>query len=151
MRALVQRVTGASVSIGGATVGSIGPGMLILLGVAAGDTADDATRLAAKCASLRIFDDSEGIMNIPLTQSGGSALVVSQFTLYGDASRGNRPSYAGAAPPEMAEALYGTFLAALRIGIGDERVHSGVFRAMMMVSLVNDGPVTILVESPRTA
>ncbi len=151
MRALVQRVTGASVSVGGASVGSIGPGMLILLGVAAGDTTDDASRLAAKCASLRIFDDAEGVMNIPLKQSGGSALVVSQFTLYGDVSRGNRPSYAAAAPPEMAEALYGTFLAALRIEIGDERVHPGVFRAMMMVSLVNDGPVTILVESPRTA
>lgn len=151
MRALVQRVTGASVSVGGETVDSIGPGMLVLLGVAAGDTTDDAARLAAKCASLRIFDDAGGVMNVSLKQVGGSALVVSQFTLYADASRGNRPSYAGAAPPETAEALYDDFLGALRKEIGDDRVRSGVFRAMMLVSLVNDGPVTILMESPRTA
>ncbi len=151
MRALVQRVTGASVSVGGGTVGSIGPGMLILLGVAAGDTTDDAARLASKCASLRIFDDAGGVMNVSLKQSGGSALVVSQFTLCADASRGNRPSYAGAAPPGTAEALYDDFLGALRGEIGDDRVRTGVFRAMMLVSLVNDGPVTILLESPRSA
>ncbi len=151
MRALVQRVTGASVSVGGTTVGSIGPGMLILLGVAAGDTADDAVRLAAKCASLRIFDDANGVMNDSVKQSGGAALVVSQFTLYADASRGNRPSYAGAAPPAEAESLYDNFLGALRNELGHDRVQAGVFRAMMMVSLVNDGPVTILLESARKA
>ena len=147
MKALVQRVTEAEVEAGGRVAGAIGPGLLVLLGVATGDTVEHARRLAAKCASLRIFDDAEGTMNLSLRQTGGEALIVSQFTLCGDASRGNRPSYAGAAPPELAERLYEEFLAAVREEIGPDRVRSGVFRAMMKVRLVNDGPVTIMVDT----
>lgn len=147
MKALLQRVTEARVTVGGETAGAIGPGLLILLGVAAGDDEARAARLAAKCAALRIFDDGEGKMNLSLKQTGGEALVVSQFTLLADASRGNRPSYTAAAPPAEAEPLYEQFLAALRREIGADSVRSGVFRAMMRVSLVNDGPVTILLES----
>lgn len=147
MRALVQRVSEASVTVEGGTTGSIGAGMVVLLGVAAGDTDGDARRLAGKCSSLRIFDDERGAMNLSLRQTGGEALVVSQFTLYGDASRGNRPSYAAAAPAGVAEPLYDAFLDALRAEIGPGRVASGVFRAMMKVRLVNDGPVTILLDT----
>ena len=149
MKALLQRVTEARVTVGGETAGSIGPGMLILLGVSSTDTAGDAGWLARKCAALRIFDDGEGKMNLSIKQTGGEALVVSQFTLLGDASHGNRPGFAGAAPPATAEELYGAFIAGLRREIGDGLVKSGIFRAMMKVSLVNDGPVTIMVESPR--
>ncbi len=148
MRALLQRVTQARVSVGAGAAGSIGPGLLILLGVSGADGEEDARWLAAKCASLRIFNDAGGKMNLSMKQTGGEALVVSQFTLYGDASRGNRPGYAAAAPPELAERLYEAFLAALTGELGEGRVQSGVFRATMSVSLVNDGPVTIMVESP---
>jgi D-tyrosyl-tRNA(Tyr) deacylase len=148
MRALVQRVTEAGVTAGGGIAGTIGPGMLVLLGVASSDTPADAKWMAAKCASLRIFDDGEGKMNLSLRDTGGEALVVSQFTLFGDASRGNRPGFTGAAPPGTAEELYGAFIAELKNAIGEGRVRSGVFRAMMKVSLVNDGPVTIMIESP---
>ncbi|HLF15432.1 MAG TPA: D-aminoacyl-tRNA deacylase [Bacteroidota bacterium] len=149
MKALVQRVTEASVTVGAETTGSIGPGLLILLGVSGEDGAEDARWLAAKCASLRIFDDAGGKMNLSVKQTGGEVLVISQFTLYGDAARGARPSYTGAAHSTLAEDLYGEFLAALRKEIGAERVQSGLFRAMMKVRLVNDGPVTLMVESGR--
>jgi D-aminoacyl-tRNA deacylase len=138
MRALVQRVSRAAVRVDGAAVARIGPGLLILLGVARDDTPEVADRLAAKIFRLRVFDDAEGRMNEPL--DGREALVVSQFTLYGDTSRGNRPSWTAAAPPELAEPLYERFRAAL----GAE---GGVFGARMEVELVNDGPVTLLLES----
>jgi D-aminoacyl-tRNA deacylase len=139
VRALVQRVSSAAVRVAGETVSEIGPGLLVLLGVRAGDTADDADWLAAKVGALRIFPDADGRMNEPL--SGREVLCVSQFTLYGEPRRGNRPSYATAAPPEEAEPLYERFCDA----IGALR---GVFGALMEVELVNDGPVTLLVESP---
>jgi D-tyrosyl-tRNA(Tyr) deacylase len=137
VRALVQRVSRAAVRVDGETVGAIGPGLLVLLGVTHDD--DDAVcdRLAEKVRALRVFPDAEGRMNEPLGDR--EALVVSQFTLYGDARKGNRPSYVAAAPPEHAEPLYERF--ADRLG-----ARRGVFGAMMQVELVNDGPVTILVE-----
>jgi D-tyrosyl-tRNA(Tyr) deacylase len=138
MRALVQRVSRASVAVDGTVVAAIGAGLLVLLGVGTEDTEGDADWLADKVRALRVFPDSEGRMNEPLGQR--QLLCVSQFTLYGDARRGNRPSYVAAAPPELAEPLYERFCertGALR----------GVFGAMMEVELVNDGPVTLLVES----
>ena len=140
MRALIQRVTRASVSIDGREAASIGAGLLVLLGVARDDGERDADWLADKVAALRIFPDADGRMNEPLGQR--EVLCVSQFTLYGDARRGNRPSYIEAAPPDRAEPLYERFCDRL----GAQR---GVFGAMMAVELVNDGPVTLLVESPR--
>ena len=137
MRAVVQRVSRASVRVEGATVAEIGPGLLVLLGVARGDTEQGADWLADKVGALRIFPDSDGRMNEPL--SGREVLCVSQFTLYGDATRGNRPSYVAAAPGELAEPLYERVCAAL----GARR---GVFGALMTVELVNDGPVTLLLE-----
>ena len=142
MRALVQRVSRASVSVDSETVSAIGPGLLVLLGVAREDTAEDADWLAAKVRSLRIFPDEAGRMNEPLGDRG--LLCVSQFTLYGDARRGNRPSYVGAAPPELAEPLYERFCECA----GARR---GAFGAMMAVELVNDGPVTLMIESPSAA
>lgn len=139
MRALVQRVARASVRVEGETVAEIGAGLLVLLGVARGDTDEDAQWLAKKVSALRIFTDSEGRMNEPLGDR--EALCVSQFTLYGNARRGNRPSYVDAAPPELAEPLYERFCE--RLG-----ARRGVFGAIMQVELVNDGPVTLLVESP---
>ena len=138
MRALVQRVSRASVAVEGDQVAKIGPGLLVLLGVARGDGPEQADRLAEKVRRLRVFDDDDGRMNEPLGERG--ALCVSQFTLYGDARRGNRPSYTDAAPPEEAEPLYERFCEAL----GAER---GVFGARMAVELVNDGPVTLLLEA----
>jgi D-tyrosyl-tRNA(Tyr) deacylase len=137
MRALVQRVSSAAVSVAGTEVAAIGSGLLVLLGVARDDAPETADRLADKVRALRVFPDAEGRMNEPL--GGRAALCVSQFTLYGDARRGNRPSYVAAAPPESAEPLYDRFCARL----GAER---GVFGAHMAVSLVNDGPVTLLLE-----
>jgi D-aminoacyl-tRNA deacylase len=137
MRALVQRVAEASVTVEGEVVSAIGPGMLVLLGIAHDDDAAIADRLADKVRALRVFPDAEGRMNEPLGDR--DALVVSQFTLYGDARRGNRPSYVGAAAPEHAEPLYERFRA--RLG-----AQGGVFGAHMRVALVNDGPVTILME-----
>jgi D-tyrosyl-tRNA(Tyr) deacylase len=139
MRALVQRVTRAAVSVDGAVVAAIGPGMLVLLGVAGEDTAREADWLADKVRALRIFADADGRMNQPLGQH--QVLCVSQFTLYGDTHRGNRPSYVAAAAAEVAEPLYDRFCE--RIG-----ALRGVFGARMAVELVNDGPVTLLVESP---
>jgi D-tyrosyl-tRNA(Tyr) deacylase len=139
VRALVQRVTRAAVRVDGEVVGSIGPGLLVLLGVTHDDDEDACDRLADKVRALRVFADGEGRMNEPLGER--EALVVSQFTLYGDARRGNRPSYVAAARPEQAEPLYERFADRL----GAER---GVFGAAMEVELVNDGPVTVLVELP---
>jgi D-tyrosyl-tRNA(Tyr) deacylase len=139
MRALVQRVTRAAVRVEGRQVASIGPGLLVLLGVAREDGPREADRLADKVRALRVFGDAEGRMNEPLGDR--QALCVSQFTLYGDARRGNRPSYVVAAPPEQAEPLYDHFRE--RLGAG-----GGVFGAHMEVELVNDGPVTILLEVP---
>jgi D-tyrosyl-tRNA(Tyr) deacylase len=138
MRALLQRVSEASVSVDGQTVAVIGPGLLVLLGVTHADGADDADRLAAKVAKLRIFADAEGRMNEPL--GAREVLAVSQFTLYGDARRGNRPSWGEAAPGELAEPLYDRFCATLN-------AQRGIFGADMAVALVNDGPVTLLLES----
>src|SRR5580704_12612246 len=146
MKALVQRVTHAKVEVDGAVVGKIDAGLLVLLGVAKGDTASDADFLAKKIAGLRIFSDSAGKMNLSLKETGGALLAVSQFTLYGDCSKGRRPGFDLAAPGDQARALYEQFVAALRReGV---RVETGVFQAHMAVSLVNDGPVTLIVESP---
>jgi D-tyrosyl-tRNA(Tyr) deacylase len=147
MKALVQRVTEAGVSVEGCTVAEIGHGFLVLLCVVTGDDADAAAFLARKTANLRIFDDAAGKMNRSLLDVGGSALVVSQFTLAADTSRGNRPSYTAAAPPEDANALYESFCDLLA-GHG-VAVARGVFAAQMAVRLVNDGPVTIWLESPQ--
>lgn len=145
MRALVQRVSQARVTSSGRTLGEIGPGVLVLLGVTEGDTPEVAARLADKVRKLRIFEDDAGKMNLSLEQTGGSALVVSQFTLYGDARGGNRPSFTAAARPEAAIPLYEAFTAALeRAGIP---VATGEFGAMMEVELVNSGPVTIWLDS----
>ena len=147
MRALIQRVARCTVRVEGREVGSIGAGMLILLGVRRDDTEQDASFLARKCARLRIFSDSEWKMNISLRDTGGSALVVSQFTLYGDTKRGLRPSYTDAAPPVDAERLYTSFIIMLQSELGMDRVAAGIFRAAMEVELLNDGPVTLLIES----
>ena len=147
MRAVFQRVTRASVRVAGETVGEIGAGALVLLGVARDDREVDAAYLAEKIASLRVFDDAEGRMNLSLAETGGGLLVVSQFTLYGDVRRGRRPSWIEAAPPEEAARLYGVFVSEARKLVG--RVETGSFRAMMEVELVNDGPVTILLDSRK--
>lgn len=149
MRALIQRVKRCAVAIDGRTHSSIEAGMLVLLGVRGDDAEEDARYLAQKCTSLRIFNDEGGVMNISLKDAGGSIMVVSQFTLYGDTRKGNRPGYSDAAPPEKAEALYVKFVDLLKETLGADRVATGVFRAMMDVELVNDGPVTVMVESKR--
>jgi len=145
VRAVVQRVTRASVEVEGSTVASIGRGLLVLLGVAVGDNEEQAAWLAAKIASLRIFEDAAGKMNLAVGEVGGSALVVSQFTLLADCRRGRRPSFTDAAPPEQADRLYGVFVQRLReSGVP---VETGVFQARMAVHLVNDGPVTLLLDT----
>ncbi len=147
MRAVVQRVSEASVRVDGALVSRIGPGLLVLLGVGREDGDADAHDLAEKVANLRILADEEGRMNRSLLDTAGEALVVSQFTLYGDARHGRRPGYTDAAPPEEANRLYEQFVARLRsTGL---RVQTGTFRAMMDVALVNQGPVTLLLDSRR--
>ncbi|MDE3074267.1 MAG: D-tyrosyl-tRNA(Tyr) deacylase [Chloroflexota bacterium] len=147
MRALLQRVTKASVASGGSEVGSIGRGLCILLGVGPTDTADVAAQLAAKSAELRIFADGNGKMNRSLRDVGGQALVVSQFTLYADTSRGLRPGFTTAAPPDQARPLVEAFTDELqRLGV---RVAAGVFGAEMLVEIHNDGPVTIWLDSDR--
>jgi len=145
MVALVQRVKESSVTVEGRTVGHIGAGLLILLGVHERDTEAESTWLASKCANLRIFPDDEGRMDRSVTDVGGEVLVVPQFTLYGDATQGNRPSFTDAAPPSQAEPLYEHFVDQVR-GLLDRPVPTGVFGAMMDVQLVNDGPVTLWVE-----
>jgi len=151
MRALIQRVKRASVTINGALHSSSGQGMLILLGVKEGDTREDAEYLADRCIALRIFEDEQGKMNLSVRDVNGSIMVVSQFTLYGDTRKGNRPSYSEAAAPDVAESLYLHFVGRLKSSVGPDRVHTGVFRAMMDVELINDGPVTVMVESKNNA
>jgi D-tyrosyl-tRNA(Tyr) deacylase len=146
MRAVCQRVSRASVAVDGKIVGSIGPGLLVLVAAARDDGPGQAIWMADKIAGLRIFSDMQGKMNLSLTDVRGEILVVSQFTLYGDCRKGKRPSYSEAAPPAEAEALYRSFIEALRAkGIP---VQEGIFGAMMQVELVNDGPVTLIVDSP---
>ena len=144
MRAVVQRVTEAAVTVDGAVVGAIGPGLCVLVGVTHDDDVAGARRLATKLWHLRVFDDDAGVMNRSLADTGGAALVVSQFTLYGDTSRGRRPSWVTAAGPEQAEPLVDAVVGGLR-ALGAE-VATGRFRADMRVALVNDGPVTLVVE-----
>ena len=144
MRALVQRVTKASVAVDAQIVGAIGPGLLVLLGVREGDTEKEARWLAHKVANLRIFQDAAGKMNLSVLATGGQVLVVSQFTLYGETRRGFRPSFAHAASPKVAEPLVEVFVQAVRNT--SVLVETGVFRAYMQVDLVNDGPVTIMLE-----
>ena len=147
MRAVVQRVTLARVTVDDQLVGEIGNGLVVLLGVAADDTRADADYLAPKIASLRIFDDSEGKMNVSLKEIDGGLLIVSQFTLYGDVRSGLRPSWSDAAPPEIAEPLYEYFVESSRKLIA--RVATGSFRKTMQVELINDGPVTIMLDSRK--
>ena len=147
MRAVVQRVTESSVTVDGETVGAIGPGLMVLLGVSAEDTDKDLKYITDKVMNLRIFDDENGVMNRSVLDVGGSILAVSQFTLYGDARGGRRPSYIRAAAPEPANLLYERAVAAWRQqGI---HVETGRFRTEMKVSLINDGPVTILLDSEK--
>lgn len=147
MRAVVQRVSRASVTVDGEITGKIGKGLLVLLGVSTNDDESDAVYLLDKIINLRIFEDAAGKMNLSLAETGGELLVVSQFTLYGDARRGRRPSYIEAAAPEKANQLYEFFVAEARKQIG--RVETGRFQAMMDVELVNDGPVTIMLDSRK--
>jgi D-tyrosyl-tRNA(Tyr) deacylase len=146
MRAVVQRVRSAQVSVGGDVVGRIGPGLLVFVGVAEGDGKTDTEYTASKILDLRIFPDGEGRMNRSVVDTGGGVLVVSQFTLLGDVRRGRRPAFGAAAAPEPARVMYEALLARLR-----ERstVETGVFRAEMSVELINDGPVTMLIDSRR--
>jgi D-tyrosyl-tRNA(Tyr) deacylase len=147
VRAVVQRVAEAACRVGGETVGAIGPGLVVLLGVGDGDTERDAEYLADKVLNLRVFPDEEGQMNRSVRDVSGGLLVVSQFTLLGDVRKGRRPSYSDAAPPEEADRLYQHFVSRLRpSGLA---VATGVFRAMMEVALVNQGPVTILLDSRK--
>lgn len=144
MKAVVQRVRSGSVAIEGEVVASIERGFVILLGVGKGDTEEAAGWLARKCAGLRVFEDDQGLMNLGLADVGGKAIVVSQFTLYGDTSRGKRPSFTDSAPPEIAEPLYDFFVNAMRAeGI---EVQPGRFQAKMSVAILNDGPVTLIIE-----
>lgn len=147
MRAVVQRVSRASVAVDGQVVGEIGPGLLVLLGVSTRDTEADADYLAEKIAGLRIFEDDDGKMNRSVAEAGGAVLAVSQFTLYGDVRRGRRPSFDDAARPERARDLYEHFVQ--RIRQNGLRCETGQFQAMMSVSLVNEGPVTILLDSTK--
>ena len=147
MRAVLQRVTRASVRVEGETVGEIGHGLVVLLGIARDDTEQDARYLAEKIVSLRVFEDDEGRMNLSVLDTRGALLVVSQFTLYGDVRRGRRPSWIEAAEPERAEPLYEFFVAEVRRKVSE--VATGSFRRMMEVELVNDGPVTILLDSRK--
>ena len=145
MRAVVQRVSRGAVVIDGETVGAIERGLLVLLGVATTDTLDESRWLADKVAGLRIFNDEAGKMNLSVADVGGALLVVSQFTLHGDCRKGRRPSFLGAAPPELAVPLYEAFINALRsLGLP---VETGRFGAMMQVELVNDGPVTLILDT----
>ena len=145
MRVVLQRVKNASVAVGGERISEIGPGLLLLVGVAAGDGEAEADWLAKKVAGLRVVADEEGRMNRSVVESGGGILAVSQFTLLGDARKGRRPSFVGAAPPEVAEPLFDLFCEKLREN-GVRAVETGRFGAMMDVALVNDGPVTIVLE-----
>jgi D-tyrosyl-tRNA(Tyr) deacylase len=147
MRVVVQRVSEADVTVDGEKAGSIGPGVLVLLGVRQDDTQADADYISDKIVNLRIFEDAAGKMNLSLLDTGGAALIVSQFTLYGDARKGRRPSFTDAAAGEKAETLYETVCA--RVAAAGVPVRKGVFGATMRVALVNDGPVTLLLDSRR--
>lgn len=148
MRALVQRVSEASVTIAEPEYyAAIDKGMVILLGITHKDTIDDVKFVADKCCNLRIFEDENQKMNLSLKDIDGEVLVISQFTLYGDSRHGNRPGFTEAAPPEIANELYEKFCERVKLNLGSEKVKTGVFGAMMMIKIFNDGPVTILVES----
>jgi len=148
MRAVVQRVTRARVSVAGETKGEIGPGLLVLLAVGVNDSLETPAEMAKKIARLRIFNDENQKMNLSLFETGGSLLAISQFTLYGDTWAGRRPSFLGAAPPEKGKKYYEDFVEAVTaLGV---KVATGVFQAMMEVELVNDGPTTILIDSDKT-
>ena len=147
MRAILQRVSSASVTVDGAVVGEIGAGLLVLLGVGHEDAEADAEYLADRILGLRVFGDAAGKMNLSVVDSGGGVLVVSQFTLYGDTRKGRRPSFDDAAPPELAKRLYERFVEI--VGARGVQVATGVFQASMSVALVNEGPVTFVVESKR--
>jgi D-tyrosyl-tRNA(Tyr) deacylase len=148
MRAVVQRVSRARVTVGSEITGEIGRGLLVLLGVGAGDTRADADYLADKTIGLRVFEDAGGKMNLSVAEVAGAVLVVSQFTLYGDARRGKRPSFDAAAPPDEARELYEYFVEKIRAA--GLRSETGRFQEMMQVELVNEGPVTILLDSAKT-
>ena len=146
MRVVIQRVLEASVSIGGTVTAAIGPGLMILLGICEEDGTEDIEWLVRKIAGLRVFDDADGVMNVDVRDAGGDALVVSQFTLLASTKKGNRPSYIRAARPEVAIPLYEQFCAALEAALG-KPVPTGTFGADMQVSLINDGPVTICIDT----
>ena len=148
MRALVQRVREASVSVDGKVTGAIAAGLLVLAGIGQDDTDDDLEWVARKLVDLRIFDDERGVMNRSVRDVGGAILAVSQFTLYGSTHKGNRPSWSAAAPPEIAQPRFDAFVARLAAQLG-KPVPTGVFGAQMLVSLVNDGPVTLWIDSRR--
>jgi D-aminoacyl-tRNA deacylase len=146
MRAVIQRVSGASVKVGERVTGKISHGLLVLLGIEEADSDEDIDWLCGKIVHLRIFNDSQGVMNLPVTETGGEVLVVSQFTLHASTKKGNRPSYIRSAKPEVAIPVYRKFLSRLEAELG-KPVKKGEFGAMMQVSLVNDGPVTILIDT----
>lgn len=147
MRAVVQRVKSASVSVDGETVAKTGAGILVLLGIAADDTQKDMEYIADKCVNLRIFEDADDVMNLSVGDIGGEILLVSQFTLYGDARKGRRPSYSKAAPPDMASGIYEQAVSVFRQKYAN--IKTGRFQAHMEVELINDGPVTILLDSNK--
>ncbi|MBQ4313210.1 MAG: D-tyrosyl-tRNA(Tyr) deacylase [Clostridia bacterium] len=147
MRAIVQRVSRASVTIDGRVHGSVGKGFMVLLGVHQEDTEAEARLIAKKIAGMRVFEDAQGKMNLPLSDFGGEILLISQFTLYGDSKRGNRPSFIEAARPETAIPLYELVTALLKESIGEDKVQTGIFGADMAVELINDGPVTIILDT----
>lgn len=147
MRAVVQRVSRAKVTVNGYPTGEIGLGLLVLLGVGHDDSEEDASYMAAKVAGLRVFEDPDGKMNLSIVDAGGSVLAVSQFTLYGDVRKGKRPSFDAAAPPELARRLYEFFVQQIRAA--GLRCETGRFQEMMQVELVNEGPVTILLDSKK--
>jgi len=146
MRALVQRVSEASVTVGGRVTGAIASGLVVLAGVGEGDAPDDRDWLARKIVQLRVFDDDAGVMNLSVAETGGGVLAVSQFTLYASTRKGNRPSWSGAAPPLIAQPAFDAFVASLAHALG-RPVATGVFGAHMVVALVNDGPVTVWLDS----
>ncbi len=147
MKAVLQRVKRCSVSIDGKLYSRIDSGVLIFVGIHEEDRDADAIFLSDKCAQLRIFPDADGKMNLSVKDTGGSAMVVSQFTLYGDARKGNRPNYMRAAKPEFAQRLYANFVERLRLSLGHDKVETGIFHQMMDVELINDGPVTIIIDT----
>jgi len=147
MKALIQKVLRGSVSVEGSVVGKISRGYVVLLGIRTGDTDKDASYLARKTANLRIFPDEDDRMNLSIQDVGGEILVISQFTLYADTCKGNRPSFVRAAPPGEAEALYEAFVQQLRLVLGEQRIATGSFGSSMVVEIINDGPVTVELAS----